>query len=508
MRTVPPQHALVALVGLALACTGPVEERPTPRLERRLWDEEALRDWAMPLAGLGVPPSFESSASYYARPVDNLRTWPVYHPDFEPPGYREGLRRRGPQPLIEPHLLRTEQDWIEAGRIVFESLDTPASRSADPDVLAHFTSAESVDRHRDAHHDALTRDGILLDYRWVVDRDGELKISLSSCFGCHSRLMEDGSLLYGAPSNYDLGTSEATAKLLAAIDIEPNLPAGERFYAQFGVPWREDDPHTRLRGLTSDELGAELGQPDGAPPGTMFARFNGSPLHATRMADLRGIRERAFLDATGTHRHRGPEDLARYAILVEYADSTVFGPHSMLPRGFHFARVRPPDEALLALALYLESLEPAPSPHPFDALARRGETVFREQRCADCHPPPHYTNNLLVAVDEWDPPEPRASELSPRGVGTDPGLALFTRKGTGTYRVPSLRGLWYRGLYEHSGSVGSLEEWLDPARLEPDHVPGGWRGPGVRTRAIPGHEFGLRLSTDDKRALIAFLRTL
>ena len=503
-----PRLALVTLVVVVLSCAVRRADPQKPARVPRLWDEEALRDWAMPLAGLGVPPSFESSASYYARPVDNLRTWPVYHPRFEPPGYREELLRKGPQPLITLESLHTAQDWIEIGRVVFESLDTPASRTADPAVLAHFTSAESVDRHRDAHHDVLTRDGILLDYRWVVDLDGQLKLSLSSCFGCHSRRLDDGSLLVGAPSNYDLGDSEATGALLDSITIGPGLSPGERFYAQFGVPWRDDDPHARLRSLSAEELGRELGQPDGAPPGTMFARFNGSPLHATRMADLRGIRHRAFLDATATHRHRGPEDLARYAILVEYADSTAFGPYTMLPASEPLARVRPPDEAMLALALYLESLEPAPSPHPFDARARRGEAVFREQRCADCHPPPHYTNNLLVAVDEWVPPEPRASELSPRGVGTDPGLALYTRKGTGTYRVPSLRGLWYRGLYEHSGSVGSLEEWFDPARLEPEHVPGGWRGPGVRTRAIPGHEFGLRLPAEDKQALIAFLRTL
>lgn len=496
--------ALLLLPTCALPRSGEADAVQVPRL----WDESALRDWAMPLAGLGQAPSLESPERYYARPVDNLRTWPVYHPDREPPGYREQLLRNGPQPLIEPGHLRTEQDWIEAGRTVFESLDTPGSRSADPSVLAHFTNAESIDRHRDAHHDVITKDGILLDYRWVVDRDGQLKISLSSCYGCHSRLMEDGSLLIGAPSNYDLGDSAATGILLEAIAVAPQLPAGERFYAQYGVPWRSDDPHQRLRSLSEEELGAVIGQSDGAPPGTMFARFNGSPLHPTRMADLRGIRYRRYLDATGTHRHRGPADLARYAILVEYAESTKFGSHSMLPEGENIARVRPPDEAMYALALYLESLEPAPSPHPLDALAQRGAEIFRAQRCDECHPPPHYTSNKLLAVEEWDPPLPLASDLSVRSVGTDPGLALHTRKGTGTYRVPSLRGLWYRGLYEHSGSIGSLEEWFDPARLSPDHVPGGWRGPGVQSRAVAGHEFGLTLPEEDKRALIAFLRTL
>lgn len=95
-----------------------------------------------------------------------------------------------------------------------------------------------------------------------------------------------------------------------------------------------------------------------------------------------------------------------------------------------------------------------------------------------------------------------------RTVDTDPGLALRTRKGTGYYKVPSLRGLWYRGLYEHSGSLATLEDWFDARRLEADYVPTGWRGPGVTRRAVPGHEFGLDLAPADKAALIAFLRTL
>jgi hypothetical protein len=41
-----------------------------------------------------------------------------------------------------------------------------------------------------------------------------------------------------------------------------------------------------------------------------------------------------------------------------------------------------------------------------------------------------------------------------------------------------------------------------------DYVPTGWKGHRVQTRAVKGHEFGLDLSAEDKRALIAFLKTL
>jgi hypothetical protein len=49
---------------------------------------------------------------------------------------------------------------------------------------------------------------------------------------------------------------------------------------------------------------------------------------------------------------------------------------------------------------------------------------------------------------------------------------------------------------------------LDPDRLKPTHVPGGWMPLGEKTHAITGHEFGLRLTPTDREALLAFLRTL
>jgi RoxA-like, cytochrome c-like len=90
----------------------------------------------------------------------------------------------------------------------------------------------------------------------------------------------------------------------------------------------------------------------------------------------------------------------------------------------------------------------------------------------------------------------------------DPGLALATRKGTGYYKVPSLKGLWYRGHYLHDGSVATLEEMFDPDRVKETHTPGGWRLPGTSTHAIKGHDFRLHLEPSDREALIAFLRTL
>lgn len=71
-----------------------------------------------------------------------------------------------------------------------------------------------------------------------------------------------------------------------------------------------------------------------------------------------------------------------------------------------------------------------------------------------------------------------------------------------------MKSVWSRGPVEHRGSVATLEDWVDPRRLRDDYLPTGFKGYGVQTRAVKGHEFGLQLSAEDKRALIAFLQTL
>jgi hypothetical protein len=63
-------------------------------------------------------------------------------------------------------------------------------------------------------------------------------------------------------------------------------------------------------------------------------------------------------------------------------------------------------------------------------------------------------------------------------------------------------------MFPHDGSCATLEDWFDPRRLRDDYVPTGFKGYQVERRAVPGHEFGLKLSPDDKLALIAFLKTL
>jgi cytochrome c peroxidase len=168
---------------------------------------------------------------------------------------------------------------------------------------------------------------------------------------------------------------------------------------------------------------------------------------------------------------------------------------------------------MYAIGKFVYAAQPPKNPNAPGELSARGELVFGRSGCGGCHTPPLYTNNKLVPVDGFTriehPQSPPVSDiLVGARLGLDPGLALKTRKGTGYYKVPSLKGLWYRDTLEHSGSIASLEEWFDPARLKADYRPKGWNPPDTKTRPVPGHTFGLSLTDEEKKALIAFLRTL
>jgi hypothetical protein len=259
------------------------------------------------------------------------------------------------------------------------------------------------------------------------------------------------------------------------------------------------------------------------PPGVQ-ARTGTSLLYPPQVPDLIGVEARHYLDHTGLVRQRTIADLMRYAALNQAIDrlskygefqpaAVLFNPAKLtdparLPEAKFSARYS--DEQLYALALYLYSLRPPQNPNKFDEMAALGEKVFQREGCVGCHTPPLYSNNRLTPAGDFEPSAThlKAYEILPIRVGTDPNLALKTRRGTGYYKVPSLRGVWYRGPFEHNGSVATLEDWLDIDRLREAYVPTGFVGYGIKTRAVRGHEYGLKLSPADKRALISFLKTL
>jgi mono/diheme cytochrome c family protein len=172
--------------------------------------------------------------------------------------------------------------------------------------------------------------------------------------------------------------------------------------------------------------------------------------------DLRALRWQSHLHRAGAVILR---DEASLAVRIE----------TLLITSLH-AAVRPPREVSAGLALYLLSLgEALPAPrwdHP-------GAAVFRAN-CAQCHAGEGMRGGVIPAED----------------IGTDDTLARSPDRGTGGYRIPSLRGVGARTWLLHDGSARGLDALLDPAR------------------ETPGHDPGRSLRSADRAALLSFLRDL
>jgi hypothetical protein len=507
------RQTIVAALTLGLAALARIQSVP------RIWNDDALKDWATPVAGLNARPGHFSEAEFYKAPSDNLRTYPVYAPDREPKGYWEWLKRQKPAPLVDAAAIKAESDWVAAGERAFRELDSPFVRSNDPKFIAAARDPASF-------KDVFTaEDGSVLNARWVVTGRGVM-ITITDCSTCHFQVRPDRSVWFGAPpAEIPAGLPQRQNAAFVNPLLELGLrrvtldePLGMVAWRLFTVPWNIDPRVEAMREMQPGEVFPLM---IGSLRDGVIARTNGSPFFQTRVADLHTLRYHRYLDATATHRLRGPEDIARYAALVSGtdflpllsgADSLDFGTYRILTDAQRQVRSRHADEVLYSIGKYLLSLEPRKNPNPAPKeIVDRGETIFIRERCDRCHTPPAFTNGKLAPVEgfEISPNQPNAEDIQTEPlVATDPGLALKTRKGTGFYKIPSLRGVWYRPGLLHNASVSSLEELFDPARLKPDYVGAGWRPPGVKARAIPGHAFSLRLPTDEKAALLAFLRSL
>ena len=468
----------------------------------KVWRSEELKGWATPIAAIAVRPGHISEELYSSIPAHNFRTYPVYHPDREPAGYWDQLQRRRPELLVDPKVTRTPQQWLEAGERVWAELGSVIHGSDNPRMIQRARSREALAKA------IVETDGTIFGLRWVVAPSG-VQLTTRACAGCHTARRSDGSMVVGAPNTPGF----SSAGIVAALDAEgierlfPDDSPARRMYRLFGVPWLKDDVHGPLLSANPPDLKGTTGI--AGVEGT-FVRHNSSPYFTTKIPDLIGIKDRKYLDATGTHKHRGIGDLMRYAALVAGADSFEFGEHRLLQESKGAPWARYDDAVLYALATFIYSLQPPSNPNHLNDLSKRGGAVFNREGCSGCHTPPLFTNNKLTIAKGYTPPanHPNREDILMVSVGTDPGLALRTRKGTGFYRVPSLRNISYRQLLLHDGSIRGLEEMFNPARLRDDYEPKGWRPPGSSRRAIKGHEFGLKLPIDERNALIAYLRTL
>jgi hypothetical protein len=232
--------------------------------------------------------------------------------------------------------------------------------------------------------------------------------------------------------------------------------------------------------------------------------------YPAKFPDLIGIKDRKYT-TTSDHLHKASAISCEYAALVSFRRRRRLRSLSCAVTGDETRfRARLSDEALYALAMYIYSLKPPPNPNPRDERANAGKEIFVRERCGRCHTPPLYTNNKLTLALGFTPPDdtPATLDVMEISVGTDPGLALATRKGNRVLQGPVAQGT----LVSRALSARRFRRQLGgDVRSGPAAAvtrSRGWLPPGEKIHAIKGHEFGLRLTPTERDALLAFLRTL
>lgn len=476
----------------------------------KTWDLAALKKSHVPPPDSTVKVEFASEEYYNALPDHVIyKTYPLYVREFEKPGYLDSLRKLEPEIVFDATKIKTQEDWIKAGELVFHwpVAYSPVEGSQSGVTQSLFQNANGK----------ITPDGIYPFSRYVLTEKGKLIVGSLSCASCHTRVMDSGEVVPGAQGNVFNTARFANAVRSQRIPF-PMLQTGSRQLTY--APWSPDS--LKVQPSTPDEFADYI---QSAPAGVMD-RQGGGYWYPFAVPSLIGIKEIKYLDRTGLMKHEGPGDMMRYAALNQGMDMLT-SYNGYIPGGknnnttlplpaewnhpFGYVGKKYTDAQLYALTQYIYSLAPPKNPYKFQkGLIEKGKAVFANSGCVSCHTPPLYTNNKLTPVNGFEPPEDHFSkyDIFNVSVETDSVSALYTRRGTGYYKVPSLRGVWFQSAFFHNGNLTTLEEVLDPKRLQPDFIPTGFKPPHLQTMAVKGHPFGLDLSEADKKALIAFLKTL
>ncbi len=197
------------------------------------------------------------------------------------------------------------------------------------------------------------------------------------------------------------------------------------------------------------------------------------------------------------------------------------------------------ESSLKRIMNYISRVQPPKFPFPVDAaLAARGRVLYAQQ-CAECHEiggartgKVEPIDNPMLATDRhrmdmWT--QNSATAYNNYGAGHFWKLSHFVKQNG--YVNVALEGLWLRGPYLHNGSVPSLADLLEePAHrpklfyrgydvIDPQKV--GFVSNGADAERIGfrydtsvagngngGHLWGTKLSPDEKKAMVEYLKTL
>lgn len=189
------------------------------------------------------------------------------------------------------------------------------------------------------------------------------------------------------------------------------------------------------------------------------------------------------------------------------------------------------------LGAWFDDLQPPKFPFPIDpALAEQGRELY-DKTCSSCHAAGGARTGQVIPIEEIGTDRHRldtwtASSAEAFNAFTKGQPWQFTQfRKTNGMAASLLDGIWLRAPYLHNGSIPSLTDLLEPAAQRPARFYRGYdvfdpvrvgfvsSGPEAERAGFHydvtqpgngnvGHEYGVALSPDQKRALVEFMKTL
>lgn len=382
-----------------------------------------------------------AEAGWELLPLWNPRSIPLGRAEQAALGAGEPTLPPATRPLWDGAMPRDDDGWLELGRRVFNELPL---RADDTIAWALRDPARAAAWGLVAADDG-TWPGLVV----FEDVDGRSRVGIT-CALCHTALHEGRPWPGLARRELDYGAIRLAYHEATGVPLERELH--ERM-ARWGAG-RAD--------ITGDDDEDPVAIPD------LWRLLELSAL--TQAGTLRlDVRE-----ADDEAQRRG-DDLVVLAIRQETQVIQANG-----------ERARPPRELAWALARFVSDLEPPPRPIADPTGVREGRASF-DEHCRRCHDGPAHSGAPVPA----------------EAVGTDRALADSRARGTGKFRPAPLVAVAAAAPYFHDGTVPSLADVLDPARLSVGYTRG-VRGPGP----VPGHAFGTDLPPAQRQAILAYLATL
>jgi len=444
---------------------------------------------------------FERRTAYRMPELKIYKSYPVYAPDREPAGYREKRRHVQPELAFDVSQLRTDADWVRAGELVFDAPVTITSVE-----IAGYVSDPAWNRE---HHVPVAKDGTVPFYRYVIREKGKFELGTLSCGNCHIRVLPDGSVVKGAQGNFPRAQSNAylMSHSLPALGETAFLAGMRAILRQItvlrgsGTIWITGQqnvrrrPDCRFRGdacrnSTMSRLKPVLTRGDSRPDWDRRSQVSGphrpcaasrhrrpdallcvhSREHIERFWRLRVAAERAWIRSGRAHERLSALCFGALPLLASAAAKPQSADRTHCARRGHFQTRRlwrVPHSALL----YKQHPHSRPGVH---SARRASERIF------------HHANQ-------------RRHRFHARLANAQGNRILQSAVAAGSLVSRPLRA---------QRLCGHARRLVRPGATSRRLCPNQFQGVGARTRAVKGHEFGLRLVSDEKAALIAFLKTL